>query len=1008
MSPTGPALAILISLAGVLASESPALSQSLPASRPSARPPTDLVGLAEWEKGDVLLKRVPIPAAPVRSPEEELGTFRVDPDYRVELVASEPMIRNPIAFEFDPEGRIWVVEYAGYMRDLAASGEDDPICRVVVLEDTDGDGRADRSTVFLDHLSLPRSLAFVNGGVLIQEPPHLWFCEDTDGDLRCNRKRNVGTLGSAGDPQNTANGLRPGLDNWLHIANGTRMFQWRNGELNGRDTIPRGQFGVDFDETGRFLTTSGHQPLCGDLIPAEYLVRNPRLQGFALAGENWGIHQNLAVGAEEIFPIRPTPGVTLGARELREDGRLRTYTAASGICFYDGTQFPPDARRNVFVPEPAGNLVGRLMLSDAVAPSAKRFYPEEREFLASTDERFRPVSARVGPDGALYLADLYHGILEHSNFMVPWLSRQISNRKLDQGNDLGRLWRVVAKERPIDHSPPRLGRASSADLVANLSHTNGWHRRTAQRLLVERADTNSIPLLRATVRDGDAIGALHALWTLEGMAALDPASLQAGLESPDDRVRSAAVRLCEREDSGGSLTLVSKFATDPSPRVRLQVALTAGTFRDPAVLPVLMKVLSQNDGPEFRAAVLSGLEGLELEFLSAWMLRPESRAGDPEIITQLTRCILDEGQPGQIADLFRILMTTSDEHPVPRQALLEALAGFAPPVPFALEDEPRALTTLLDHPDPETRTAATRAAIHFTWPGATPASNLTPEAPLNSDQERTRARLGEGIYRELCVSCHQPHGLGIPGKAPPLAASEWVVGPPERTIRILLQGVYGPLQVCGQTWNLHMPAPRPHARLDDEKAAQVLTYIRNAWGNQSPAVDPTRVADIRRQTANRVLPWRAEELTGTVPAAPADAAVLRPDSDGVLTLPARLATLLGPRPVYSPSLDRLGQWRRPEDAAEWIVEVPADATYTVHVLLAAGAASEGNRFVLQSMAGSATGIVRASGSFDQFRDVDAGPLTLSTGIHRLLLRPEGTPIHGLGEVQGLKLVPLPR
>jgi mono/diheme cytochrome c family protein len=390
------------------------------------------------------------------------------------------------------------------------------------------------------------------------------------------------------------------------------------------------------------------------------------------------------------------------------------------------------------------------------------------------------------------------------------------------------------------------------------------------------------------------------------------------------------------------------------------------------------------------------------------MLRPESRAGDPGIITQLARCILDEGQPGRIAGLFRVLMATSDEHPGPRQALLGALAGFEPSVPFALEDEPRALTTLLAHPDPETRIAAGHAASHFTWPGATPVSTLTPQAPLPSEAERSRARLGEGIYRDLCASCHQPHGLGSPGRAPPLAGSEWVLGPPDRVIRSLLHGVYGPLSVSGHHWNLHMPAPGVQARLDDERTAQVLTYIRNAWGNQSPPVDPTQVADVRRLSANRSLPWRAEELSGAVPSAPDVGMVLRPDSGGVLTLPARRANLFGPRPVYSPSLDRLGQWRQPEDAAEWIVEVPSDSTFDVRVLLAAGAASQGKRWVLQSRAGSVTGVVRDTGSFDRFQEMNAGPLTLSKGTHRLLLHPEATAGPGLGEIRGLRLVPLPR
>src|ERR1043166_3614335 len=160
-------------------------AQSVPAERPRARPPSMLTGRAQWEKGAEMLQRLNAPPAPPLSPEEALKTFRVAPGYRLELVAAEPMVQNPITFEFDPDGRIWVVEYQGYMRDLKGTGEGDPICRVVVLEDTDGDGRADKSPVFLDKLVMPRSLSVVKGGVLVQEPPKIWFCEDTDGDRRC-------------------------------------------------------------------------------------------------------------------------------------------------------------------------------------------------------------------------------------------------------------------------------------------------------------------------------------------------------------------------------------------------------------------------------------------------------------------------------------------------------------------------------------------------------------------------------------------------------------------------------------------------------------------------------------------------------------------------------------------------------------------------------------------------------------------------------------------------------
>ena len=315
-----------------------AFSQTIPAERPRARPPSALTGWADWENGEALLKRLQVPPAPILAPADELKTFRLSPGYRIELVAAEPMVHNPIFFEFDPDGRIWVVEYQGYMRDLEGRSEGDPICRVVVLEDTDGDGRADKSTVFLDKLVMPRSFAFVKCGLLLQEPPHLWFCEDTDCDLRCDKRTEVGTMGFAGNPQHTANGLRRGLDNWLHCADWPKKFQWRDGKLVERETIHRGQFGVTFDETGRFMTCYENSALHADLIPSEYLLRNRNLaKVYARAGADraqFGVNVNIARDAQEVFPIRVTPAVTLGALELRDDGRLRTYTIVSGSCFY--------------------------------------------------------------------------------------------------------------------------------------------------------------------------------------------------------------------------------------------------------------------------------------------------------------------------------------------------------------------------------------------------------------------------------------------------------------------------------------------------------------------------------------------------------------------------------------------------------------------------------------------------------------------------------------------------
>jgi mono/diheme cytochrome c family protein/glucose/arabinose dehydrogenase len=913
---------------------------SIPAGRPRARPPSALTGRAEWEKGEVLLARIAVPPAPVRTAEDEMRTFQLAPGYRLELVAAEPLVRAPIFFEHDPDGRLWVVEYTGYMRDLAGTGEGDPICRLVVLEDTDADGRADRSTPFLEGLVMPRSFAFVKGGVLVLEPPRLLFCEDTDGDLRCDRRREVGTMGAAGNPQHTANGLRYGIDNWLHNADWPRRHRWREGRLIEEETIHRGQFGLTFDESGRVFTCYENRALHGDYLPAESLLRNRSLlKVFQRAGGDrsaFGVNVGIGAKAQEIFPIRVTPAVTLGALELRDDGRLRTYTIASGVCCYDGHQFPPDARGNFFVPESGGHLLGRLVLPPGIAPMATRFYPPEQEFLASTDERFRPVNARVGADGALYVADMYHGIIEHVIFMVPWLAQPIRERRLDEGNDCGRIWRIVADDRPIDRSPPRLASATSAGLVELLTHPNGWHRLTAQRLLVERGDAAIVPALREA-----APASLHALWTLDGLGALDRATRLAAMASSDEHVRAAAFGLSE-----GDPALAAHIA-DPSQRARLQVALS---LRDDAALIAL---LARESDPLFHTAALTGLAGRELDFLRAWL---ERGGKDRALAALLVKCVIEEAKPERV----------------------KALADLCAAGPEWL----RAL-------EPQTQ----------------PKDTLTPGAPPLTAAQQQLVAAGRETYATLCAACHQPHGAGAVGVAPPLAGSDWVDAPPERLVRVVLHGLYGPIEVNSQRWNLHMPGLAALDTMTDEHIAGVLSYVRRAWGNRAPPIDPALVAAVRKATAGRTLPWRAEEL-GLQALAGLETHTVRPDADGVLHLPARLATIYGQKLGYRASLDVLAPWHIASDAAGWTSEVPRGGDDEVFVTLAADAASAGDRFRVETEGHHTLGEVLSSGGYESFREVPAGRLTLPAGASCILLRPEGPLREELADVRAVRLVPV--
>ena len=990
---------ILFALSAGLCATSALAQNSVPKERPAVRPPSALLGWADWEKGDAMLKRLNVPPAPVLSADEQMKTFKVAPGYHVELVACEPMVQNPIFFEFDPEGRIWVVEYQGYMRDLAGSGEGDPICRVVVLEDTDADGRADKSTVFLDKLVMPRSFAFVKGGILLQEPPKLWFCADKDGDLRCDERTQVGTMGVGGNPQHTANGLRYGLDNWLHCADWPKRFRWQDGKLVEADTIHRGQFGVTFDETGRFFTCYQDKALHGDYIPAEYLLRNPHARGEG----TFGVNVNVAPEAQEVFPIRVTPAVTLGALELRDDGRLRTYTIVSGSCFYDGHQFPADARNNVFVPESGGHLIGRLKLNDGIAPEATRFYPAEQEFLASTDERFRPVNARVGPDGALDVADMYHGIIEHVIFMVPWLTKQINERKLAEGNDLGRIWRIVANGEKIDRTPPKLAQADSTGLVKTLAHPNGWHRLTAQRLLIERGEKDVIPALRDIAKTAAPFAQLHALWTLDGLGALDADTRLAAMDSADERVRAAAIRLSERDPS--ALPALAKRTGDASQSVRLQLALTLGAFPDEHMPALLAGLLAREDHALFRTAALSGLRGRELEFLTSWLRRPECSEKDHALTSQLAQCVLVEAKAPRVAELFALFAATPAARAWQRDALLDAFGSVRPSEPFALAKEPATFTELLRAPDIATREKVLRAMNHFTWPGAKPASTLTPNAPPLTPDEEKRVQAGQQLYTTVCAACHQPNGRGNAALAPPLAGSDWVSGPPERLVRVVLHGLYGPIEVSGQKWNLNMPGLGATGLFDDEKIAGVISYIRRAWGNTAAPIEPALVAAVRKETDGRTLPWRAEELAQV--AAKADAPpALKPAANGELLLPASKATVFAQKLAYRPTLDVLAPWTVADDIAEWHIEVAQPGTYEVSIELAADANSAGDFYVVETEGSRTRGEVPDTGGFDTFKQQPAGRLTLRPGLNRILLRPDGPLKQELADVRALRLVPV--
>ncbi|MEJ1974557.1 MAG: hypothetical protein WDM96_19575 [Lacunisphaera sp.] len=472
---------------------------------------------------------IQIPPAPVLPAEEAIKTIKVAPGYQLEIAAADPLVGNPVAMSFGPDGRLWIVEMRAFMPNPDGKGEDAKVGAIVVLEDTDHDGRFDKRTVFADGLVLPRAFALVGDGVLVGEPPHLWFFRDTDGDGKADEKTD----------EHTANGLFWAMDNWIYSANHNVRYRYLgHGKFAQELTVSRGQWGITQDSAGRLFHNNNSDPIRYDAVPSQYFARNPGLT------EPVGVNLQLVAADLRVWPIRVTPGINRGYKSLDETGRMTAVTAACGPLVYRG-DLMPDLRDEVFVCEPSGNLIKRITLGPAGDSLAGHNGYEGSEFIASTDERFRPVNLANGPDGGLYIADMYKGIIQHRIYLTTYLRQQIESRGLAEGMGMGRIYRVV----PEGGVPPGprafdLAKESSELLVGRLTMSNGWWRDTAQRLLVERRDPAALRPLRtlAVNQAAPAVARLQALWTLDGVEGLDRPTLLAALGDSDATVGAAAIR----------------------------------------------------------------------------------------------------------------------------------------------------------------------------------------------------------------------------------------------------------------------------------------------------------------------------------------------------------------------------------------------------------------------------------------------------------------------------------
>lgn len=807
-----------------------------------------------------------IPPSPALSAEDELKTFHLAPGIRVELVASEPMIAHPVAVQFDPDGRMWVVEMRGYMPNLEGIGEDKPVGRVSVLEDSDGDGRMDKSTVFLDGLVMPRAILPVRDGALVGEPPYLWFCRDKDGDGRADEKIEVAKdFGfpidpnnvAIGEPENKPNNPLWGFDNWIHIGHYAGKFRWRDGQWQRGVATSLGQWGLSHDDWGHLFNNSNSAQLSTQMIPSRYLGRNPNLPRPG--------GRNTTVAREQfVWPVRVSPGINRGyVPEMLRDYRLKEFTAACAPWIYRADLFPPEFLGNAFVCEPAGNLIKRNFLTSARGFLSAHEAYEKREFIASTDERFRPVNLTTGPDGALYVCDMYHGIIQHRVSVSKYLEDQVRARGLDKPVGLGRIWRVVPEkaQRP---APPSMSKETPAQWVAHLSHHNAWWRETAQRLLVERGDLSVVPTLEKLAAEGkEPMGRLHALCALEGMQRLQTNTALHALEDADPRVRATALRTGEELLSGKDRAAVlakwiALAATESVPEVQLQLILSLGEAHEhTADLAMARQYLRAPEHAYLLDALLTGTGGRELELIEALLTSPANKRLD-SMLSSLATCVISERRPER---LIRLLDAAADLPATARARQIALLNGLASSVivttrrPLHLTAEPTALSKIMQQ-HASLKTTLSRVSPLLVWPGKPGVAKEKPVEPLTAAQQAMFAT-GKLLYAGTCGACHQTHGLGLDGLAPPLADSEWVDGSVERLARIALHGVRGPIKVNGRKFALDMPA---WGALNDEHIASILTYIRREWGHTATPVDADTIKRIRASTADRGDAWTESEL----------------------------------------------------------------------------------------------------------------------------------------------------
>ena len=472
---------------------------------------------------------------------------------------------------WDADGKLYVAEMLTYMQDIDGTDQYKPWSRVKLLEDTNGDGKMDKSSIFIDSIILPRIILplddrLIVGGTFQRD---LWGYRDTNGDGVADEKKLMHKIPKRDNSnlEHQPASMIYSIDNFMYLSKGSIRYKL-NGDKIVTDTLadaPAGQWGLTQDEQGQLFYSSA-----GSEVPALGYQQHPFYGNLEMPGK-W------EPDFDKVWPIIGTPDVQGGMKRLRADGTLNHFTASCGQSIFLGDNLP--AYGDLFIPEPLGRLIRRAKVNIVDGQKVLSNPYHETEFLASTDMNFRPVETKTGPDGCLYIVDMYRGIIQEGNWVRKgsFLRPVVERKKLDKNIGKGRIYRIVHE----DYTPSKtikLLNKTPEELTEFLGHANAWYRMNAQKLIVIKGDVSVVPTLKNIVSNSkNPLQKMHALWALEGLKSIEETTLLEKFQDEDPRVRRTAIRISElylKQNNETILAAVDALKKDEDKEVLLQVLLS--------------------------------------------------------------------------------------------------------------------------------------------------------------------------------------------------------------------------------------------------------------------------------------------------------------------------------------------------------------------------------------------------------------------------------------------------